>query len=249
MNEPVGRRRFLFATAGAGTIAGCTSSDLAESPSNETPETSDASVSTEIGRVSAALQYVRPTRSERRPEVLATDGGQYVIVTVGERTIDASDVVLRLDDTEYTDTFTANRDGRLHVGFEVPQDVAAENGTALVGEARHPIYRDVLDRLADPPRFTNVSFDARAEIRPGAIMGLDVRIWNRGGPGPFTAVFDVPDAQPSVFSEQVDSGTFAGYTTHVTIDDDAESGGRTAVFDTGFERYTVPYTIVSPAGN
>ncbi|WP_222915191.1 hypothetical protein [Natrinema sp. SYSU A 869] len=36
MNDGVGRRRFLVAAAGAGTIAGCSSSELGESASDET---------------------------------------------------------------------------------------------------------------------------------------------------------------------------------------------------------------------
>ncbi|WP_222915187.1 hypothetical protein [Natrinema sp. SYSU A 869] len=116
----------------------------------------------------------------------------------------------------------------------------------IVRDGSRSLSRDVLDRLANPPRFTDVSFDARAEIRPGAIMGLDVRVWNRGGPGPFSGVFDVPGAPPTVFSEPIDSDTLSDHTAHVTIGDDADPGDETAVFDTGFEQYTAPFTIVTP---
>ncbi len=248
MNAAIGRRRVLLATAGASALAGCSSSSTDESPSNETDENPDAGAdadgSVELEGISATLQYVRPATDAKRPEVLATEGRQYVVVTIGASAVEASDVALRLDGTEYASSFTATADGRLDIGFAVPRDVAAESGTVLVGGESKPIYRDVLERLANPPRFTNVSFDADAEIRPGAFMGLDVRVWNKGGPGPFNGVFDVPDASPKVFSERVDSGTFASYATYVTISEGATPGDRTAVFDTGFEQYTVPFTVV-----
>ncbi|WP_254521969.1 hypothetical protein [Natrinema caseinilyticum] len=180
------------------------------------------------------------------PEVLASDGGQYVVVTFADPSVAATDVAVRVDGTEYTNSFTATVDRGVDIGFESPRDVAAENGAVLVGGEPYPLSRDVLDRLANPPRFTDVSFDARAEVRPGGLVGLDVRVWNRGGPGTFAGVFGVPDAPPTVFSERVDSGTFAGYAEHVTIAANAAPGDRTAVFDTGFERYTVPFTVVEP---
>ncbi|WP_254762648.1 hypothetical protein [Natrinema marinum] len=246
MNAAIGRRRFLLATAGASALAGCSSSSTGDSPSNETAENPDATASVELEGLSATLQYVRPATDEGRPEVLATEGHQYVVAAFDAATVDASDVAFRLDGTEYTGSFTATRDGRLEIGFEVPRDVAAESGAVLVGGESNSVYRDVLDRLANPPRFTNVSFDADPEVRPGAFMGLDVRVWNKGGPGSFEGVFDVSGAPPKVFSEQVDSGTYASFMTYVTIDEDAGAGERTAVFDTGFEEYTVPFSIVDP---
>lgn len=246
MNAVVGRRRFLLATAGASTLAGCSSSSSSGSPSNETGETRPSGTPVALEGISAMLQYVRPATDARRPEIIASEGRQYVVATFDAATVSASDVALRLDGTEYAGTVTATADGRLEIGFEVPQDVAAESGVVLVGGESKPVSRDVLDRLANPPRFTNVSFDADAESRPGAILGLDVRVWNEGGLGPFTGVFDVPGAPPKVFSEQVDSATFAGYTTHVTISDDATPREDTAVFDTGFEQYRVPVSIVPP---
>ncbi|WP_408959877.1 hypothetical protein [Natrinema sp. 74] len=120
MNEAVDRRRFLLATAGASALAGCSSSPAGESPSspdasssNETDGHPDAAATADLEGISAALQYVRPATDSRRPEVLATEGRQYVVVTVGESTVEARDVALRLDGTEYASSFTAAADGRL----------------------------------------------------------------------------------------------------------------------------------------
>ncbi|WP_049924296.1 hypothetical protein [Halopiger djelfimassiliensis] len=243
MNAVVDRRRVLLATAGASALAGCSSSRSEGSPSSETGDRPGETASAEIAGISAMLQYVRP-RDGRRPEILATEDRQYVVVTFGAPTSDASDVALRLDGTEYASSFTATADGRLDVGFEVPLNVAAESATVLVGGESHPVYRDVLDRLSNPPRLTSVSFDADAEVRPGTIATVDVRVRNEGGPGPFKGVFEVPGAPPKVFSERIDGDTLAGYTTHATIGSDVESGDRTAVFDTGFQRQTTTVTIV-----
>ncbi|WP_222915189.1 hypothetical protein [Natrinema sp. SYSU A 869] len=63
--------------------------------------------------------------------MIATEGRQYVVVTIGETTVDVAETVLRLDGTEYASSFSAESDGRLDIGFEVPRDVAAENGAVL----------------------------------------------------------------------------------------------------------------------
>lgn len=254
MTEGFRRRRFLLLTAGVGGFTGCLTAGPSDEETEHSPTTRDRRTSTAqtpsetttpeaIEQIAASLQYVTPKGADGSRKVLANADRQYVIVTFRDDGSDAAETTLHLDGEKYTHSFTAAHDGRLDVGFDVPRDVTAAEGSIRFEGTSYPVYRDVLDRLANPPRFTETEFDVQEDVSPGGFLGLDVQTWNKGDTGPFKGVFRVPDAPSKVFSKTIDSGTLSRTSTYVTINEDATAGERTAVFDTGFKQYTQSFTV------